>query len=269
MTVSRAPSLRRKSGVKTSIVVPGAAARIAAIDRAKCPAPPSSRSSRSTEVTTTWESPSAAAASATRSGSCGSSRSGRPVATLQKVQARVHTRPRIITVACFCFQHSPIFGQPASSHTVLRLCSRISRRVAWYSGEPGALTRSQSGLREIGLSGRWAFSGWREEAGVGDGGSAAGNIIDEAKVSASLRAQRSNLGQGSLHPSGLPRRSVPRNDKVLPALEVDGAAIGVKHGLVHRLRQGRMGKNGANKFLLGCLQGLGDRKALDQLGHFG
>jgi hypothetical protein len=78
---------------------------------------------------------------------------------LQKVQARVQTRPRIMTVACFCFQHSPMFGQAASSHTVLSARSRISRRVAWYSGDPGALTRSQSGLRGIGLSGRWAFSG--------------------------------------------------------------------------------------------------------------
>ena len=56
------------------------------------PAPPSSRSSRSTEVTTMCASPSRATASPTRSGSCGSSWSGLPVATLQKVQARVHTR---------------------------------------------------------------------------------------------------------------------------------------------------------------------------------
>jgi hypothetical protein len=88
------------------------------------------------------------------------------VATLQKVQARVQTCPRIIIVACFSFQHSPIFGQAASSHTVLSRNSRISRRVAWYSGEPGALTRSQSGLRGIGLSGRAAFSGWRSAAGA-------------------------------------------------------------------------------------------------------
>ncbi len=52
MTVSIAPSLRRKSGTSTSIVVFGAAARMAAMVRAKWPAPPSSRSSRSTEVTT-------------------------------------------------------------------------------------------------------------------------------------------------------------------------------------------------------------------------
>ena len=77
-----------------------------------------------------WLRPSAATAAPTRSGSCGSSLSGRPVATLQKVQARVHTAPRIITVACFSFQHSPMFGQAASSQTVLSLSSRINRRVA-------------------------------------------------------------------------------------------------------------------------------------------
>jgi hypothetical protein len=90
---------------------------------------------------------------------------------LQNVQARVHTAPKIITVACFSFQHSPILGQAASSHTVLRFCSRISRRVAWYSGEPGALTRIQGGFFGLGLSGRPAFSGWRSAA------SAVGRVI--------------------------------------------------------------------------------------------
>ena len=108
--------------------------------------------------------PSAATASPTRSGSCGSTWSGRPVATLQKVQARVHTAPKIIIVACFSFQHSPILGQAASSHTVLSFSSRISRRVAWYSGDPGALTRIQSGFLGLGLSGRAAFSGCRSGA---------------------------------------------------------------------------------------------------------
>jgi hypothetical protein len=44
--------------------------------------------------------------------------------TLQKAHARVHTSPRIITVACFLVQHSPIFGQAASSHTVFKFNSR-------------------------------------------------------------------------------------------------------------------------------------------------
>jgi len=53
-----------------------------------------------------------------------------PVLTLQKAQARVQVSPRIITVACFLVQHSPMFGQAASSHTVARFRERISLRVS-------------------------------------------------------------------------------------------------------------------------------------------
>ena len=44
---------------------------------------------------------------------------------LQKVQARVQTSPMIIMVAWPCDQHSPTFGQPASSQTVTSLFSRM------------------------------------------------------------------------------------------------------------------------------------------------
>src|SRR5260370_34252204 len=64
-------------------------------------------------------------------------------------------------VARFCFEHSPILGQAASSQTVTRPWARMSLRVSWYSRETGALTRIQSGFRWIGLSGLCAFSGWR------------------------------------------------------------------------------------------------------------
>ena len=70
-----------------------------------------------------------------------------PVFTLQKAQARVQVSPRIMTVACFFDQHSPMFGQAASSHTVVRLFDRISARVAAKPAEVGAFTRIQSGLR--------------------------------------------------------------------------------------------------------------------------
>jgi hypothetical protein len=79
--------------------------------------------------------------------------------TLQKAQARVHVSPMIMKVACFFSQHSPMFGHPASSHTVTRPFSFTMRLVSAHLGEPGALTRIQSGLRAIGLSGRCAFSG--------------------------------------------------------------------------------------------------------------
>ena len=47
-----------------------------------------------------------------------------------KAQARVQVSPRIITVACFFVQHSPMFGHAASSHTVARFSDRISLRVS-------------------------------------------------------------------------------------------------------------------------------------------
>jgi hypothetical protein len=50
---------------------------------------------------------------------------------------------------------------------VLSFHSRISRRVAWYSGDPGALTRIHGGFRGLGLSGRAAFSGCRNGASAG------------------------------------------------------------------------------------------------------
>ena len=50
--------------------------------------------------------------------------------TLQKAQARVQVSPMIMKVACFFSQHSPMLGQPASSHTVCRL---FSRTIAWVS----------------------------------------------------------------------------------------------------------------------------------------
>ena len=53
-----------------------------------------------------------------------------PVLTLQKAQARVQVSPMIMKVACFLSQHSPIFGQPASSHTVTRPFSLTILRVS-------------------------------------------------------------------------------------------------------------------------------------------
>ena len=53
-----------------------------------------------------------------------------PVATLQKAQARVQISPMIMKVACFLSQHSPMFGQPASSQTVTSLCDFTISRVS-------------------------------------------------------------------------------------------------------------------------------------------
>ncbi len=70
-----------------------------------------------------------------------------PVFTLQKAQARVQVSPMIMKVACFFSQHSPTFGQPASSHTVTSPFSFTIRFVSAQPGDPGAFTRIQSGLR--------------------------------------------------------------------------------------------------------------------------
>jgi len=74
--------------------------------------------------------PSLKVASATCSGSSASSAPGMPVLTLQKAQARVQVSPMIMKVACFLSQHSPMFGQPASSHTVTRPFSLTILRVS-------------------------------------------------------------------------------------------------------------------------------------------
>ena len=73
----------------------------------------------------------------------------------------VQTEPKIMNVACFFFQHSPILGHAASSQTVTSFRSRTSSRVSLYSRLTGALTRIQSGFGGDALSGRWIFSGWR------------------------------------------------------------------------------------------------------------
>ena len=76
----------------------------------------------------------------------------------------------IMKVACFFSQHSPILGQPASSQTVTSFSAFTIFWVSAHLGEPGALTRIQSGLRRIGFSGRFCFSGWRSSGFTSDFG---------------------------------------------------------------------------------------------------
>src|SRR5690606_4526384 len=84
-----------------------------------------------------------------------------PVRTLQNEQARVHVSPMIISVACFLVQHSPMFGHPASSHTVTSFASRTIFLVSRYPSLVGAFTRIHDGLRCTGVSSRPCFSGCR------------------------------------------------------------------------------------------------------------
>ena len=69
-----------------------------------------------------------AIAAATRAGSSMSYLGGRPWATAQYAQFRVQTSPRIMNVAVPCSQHSPTFGQCASSQTVWSSRSRMRWR---------------------------------------------------------------------------------------------------------------------------------------------
>ena len=66
--------------------------------------------------------------------------------TLQKAQARVQVSPMIMKVACFFSQHSPILGQPASSQTVCRPCSRTIARVSRKAARHRRLDADPVGL---------------------------------------------------------------------------------------------------------------------------
>ena len=131
MTICKRSSEPSKSGMSTSIPIPGLRSRIWRIVAAKIDAPPSGRSSRATEVTTTCSSRIAATASATRRGSSSSNQVGRPVLTAQNPQARVQVSPRIMIVAVRWSQHSPMFGQWASSQTVFRFRPRSNPFRSW------------------------------------------------------------------------------------------------------------------------------------------
>ena len=147
-TTERTSGLRPlRSLMSTSMLVPGFSSRIARIVSATIAAPPSGRSSRATMVTTTCFRPMSLVASATRRGSSRSVIGGRPVSMAQKPQFRVHTLPRIMNVAVPSAQHSPRFGQRASSHTVLRASSRRTCFVFAYVAPAPMRTLSHSGRR--------------------------------------------------------------------------------------------------------------------------
>src|SRR5215204_7593585 len=64
---------------------------------------------------------------------------------LQNPQERVHMLPRIMNVAVRLFQHSPMFGQRASSQTVWRFKPRMVCLISRYPSPAGALALSHSG----------------------------------------------------------------------------------------------------------------------------
>src|SRR3989344_5058428 len=86
---------------------------------------------------------------ATLKGSRGSSAAGfLAVFTLQNLQPRVQVSPITMIVAVPPPQHSPKFGQCASSQTVASLRSRIISLIWRYFSPLGACTFSQGGLGE-------------------------------------------------------------------------------------------------------------------------
>ncbi len=136
-----------KSPMSVSNLVSGERRRTARMVFAQMSAPPSSRSSRSTQVITQCFTPISSTLRATRAGSKGSTASGRPVATEQKPQLRVHTLPRIMNVAVPAPQHSPMFGQLPLWQMVWSLCSPTMPATFLKFSPVGSFTRSQSGLR--------------------------------------------------------------------------------------------------------------------------
>jgi len=106
--------------------------RISSITRAKIVLPPSFKSSRATDVITVCFNFIAATASPTRRGSSQSTKPfGRPGATAQNPQRRVHSSPRIMIVAVPRAQQWPRFGQRASlAHGDETLLAQQRFRVA-------------------------------------------------------------------------------------------------------------------------------------------
>src|SRR3954470_20512281 len=147
MTLASGMSRPWKSGVRTSTLHLGAWRRIWRMTPTNACAPLSGMSSRSTDVMTAWRRPMRATWRATRAGSSGSFQVGLPVLTWQKPQRRVHVSPRIMKVAVPRSQHSPMFGQAASWHTVCRLSSAILALSSRYIGPPGMGTLNHFGLR--------------------------------------------------------------------------------------------------------------------------
>src|SRR5450631_977605 len=88
--------------------------------------------------------------SATRRGSPVSSGCGLPVPIWQKSQRRVHWSPPIRNVASRSSQHSKMFGQPASSHTVCRPSRRTRFFSSVYSGPVRSRVLIQGGFFSIG-----------------------------------------------------------------------------------------------------------------------
>src|SRR6185437_3596964 len=110
-TLCKASQSALKSGISTSMVVPGLSFFTSFIVAAQIMEPLSFNSSLFTDVITQCFTSISFTASATLLGSSRSNDNGLPVATAQNEHERVHTFPSIIKVAVPAPQHSPMLGQ--------------------------------------------------------------------------------------------------------------------------------------------------------------
>src|SRR6185436_10853055 len=81
--------------------------------------------------------------------------SGRPVGTSQNWHERVHVPPRIMIVSACRFQHSPMLGHDALSHTVCRPNSATRFLRSKKTSPEGIFMRIQLGF------------GWKRSLGAG------------------------------------------------------------------------------------------------------
>src|SRR5699024_10912570 len=222
-----------KSGMSSSTPVPWLTWWICRTVSAYSQAPPSSRSSRATPVTVAYRRPMACTEAATRRGSSASNSAGLPVSIWQKSQRRVHCSPPMRNVASRSSQHSKMFGQPASSHTVCRSCLRTNDFSEAYSGPLCAFALIQAGLSSIGVwELRAATRSIRRPSGAivigvllgGDG--LVQNLVEPCRRV--LRRNRSS--EFGTDGSGVSVRD-PARDDVLVSVEVVAA---VQRQTVHR-----------------------------------
>ena len=150
-TICSSSGLFEKSGVRFSTPVFGFSSWILRTTSAYSQAPSSSRSSRVTPVTVAYLRPISRTDSATRRGSSRSRGVGLPDLIWQKSQRREQVSPPMRKDASRSSQHSWIFGQPASWHTVCRLMPVTRFFMSRYSGPIFAVVRIQRGLASMGV----------------------------------------------------------------------------------------------------------------------
>ena len=139
----------------------------------------------------------------------------------QKPQFRVQTLPSTMKVAVPSAQHSPRFGQRASSQTVCRASARISRLTDAYASPTPMRTFSHSGRRPPGpaFSGIGSPGASRPPSTLGPPGyiTSEGDAWPRRRTDDRQLAERGEVG-GVLQAHGLSLpEGVPATPKIRPA----------------------------------------------------